>query len=80
MRILANSYYDNGSLDLRSDDLFANFHSAISILDKNEKVAFKGQLQDEETIKKINEYFLFFDKSHIYMFNKRTNQFRLFEN
>ena len=77
---LADSCYDNDMLDLNNTYLFSNFHSAISILDNNEKAAFKGQLQDEESIKKINEYFLFFDNSHIYMFIKRTNQFRLFEN
>lgn len=51
------------------------FHSAISIQDRNDKERFKG-IKKEQVFFQIQEYFFFFDRYHMYMFYKlkRENQ------
>ncbi len=71
--IWASEYLDKDNLMFKTKSKYQwfgeQFHSAISIQDRNDKERFKGTNKAEQ-FKKIQEYFFFFDSYHMYMFYK----------
>jgi hypothetical protein len=57
--------------------LFGEFHSAISIIDRKDKVKYKD-LTKEALDFQAQQYFFFFDDHHIYIFYKRPIEGRPF--